>query len=133
MAKPSAVNTGVPAGTELRPMSSADCNWVVAVSHTVVDAVDVDGCVDVEADDVTIQNSRISSDTWWGIKFGQSNPNVSGLKVLRNTIMSVPGRGPDHGGYDYAISDQATGPVEVGYNDISGYKDGVDMAVWRRP
>ena len=125
---PDASNTGVPVGTSLTPMSSTSCNWVITTSNTVVNGVDLHGCIDVEASNVTIENSRISSNTWWGIKFGGSNPNITGLKVLHNTLLSVAGQGPDAGGYDYAVSGQANGTMEVGYNDISGYKDGTDVS-----
>ena len=66
---PNATNTGVPAGTTLRAMSSSSCQWVVTQDNTVVNGVDLAGCIDVEANNVTIQNSRITSNTWWGIKY----------------------------------------------------------------
>ena len=124
---PNATNTGVPAGTTLRAMSSSSCQWVVTQDNTVVDGVDLAGCIDVEANNVTIQNSRITSNTWWGIKYGASKPNITGLRVLHDTIQSVPGQGPDAGGYDYGISELGNGTMEVGYSNISGFKDGVDI------
>jgi hypothetical protein len=125
---PDASNTGVPSGTVLTAKSSTACNYVVSTENAVVNAMDLNGCIDVEANNVTVQNSRITSNTWWGIKYGASNPNITGLRILHSTVTSVAGKGPDNGGYDYGISSQANGTIEVGYSDISGFKDGVDIA-----
>jgi hypothetical protein len=125
---PSAANTGVPPGTMFTTRTSTGCNWVITTDGTVVDGVDLHGCIDVEANNVTIQNSRISSDTWWAVRYGASQSNVTGLRLLHNTILSVPGAGPDSGGYDYAIDQAGSGGMEVAFNDISGYKDGVDIS-----
>jgi hypothetical protein len=125
---PDATTAGVPPGVRLTARSSTACNWVVTGDNTVIDGVDLAGCVDIEADNVTIRNSRITSNTWWGIKYGVSNPHVSGLRVLHSTVASTPGQGPDSGGYDFGISQQTSGTLEVGWADISGYKDGVDVS-----
>ena len=47
--------------------------------------------------------------------------------MLHDTVQSVPGKGPDSGGYDYGISELGHGTIEVGYSNISGFKDGVDI------
>lgn len=47
--------TGVPAGTALQPSGPL----VIREAGTVVDGLDVTGCVDVRAPDVTIRNTRI--------------------------------------------------------------------------
>ncbi|MDT0166885.1 hypothetical protein Q9R32_15125 [Actinotalea sp. AC32] len=49
-------NTGVPAGTVLEPSDSLR----IEEDGAVVDGLDVDGCVVVDADDVTIRNTRIT-------------------------------------------------------------------------
>jgi hypothetical protein len=53
---PNAGTTGVPAGTALTRSGSLD----VKQRGTVIDGLDIDGCVDVKADDVTIRRSRIT-------------------------------------------------------------------------
>ncbi|GGC05484.1 hypothetical protein [Cellulomonas carbonis] len=55
-ARPGAHNTGVPAGTTLRPSGSL----TITQDGTVVDGLDITGCVVVDADDVTIRNTRIT-------------------------------------------------------------------------
>ncbi|SDL83304.1 hypothetical protein, partial [Tessaracoccus oleiagri] len=54
---PNATNTGVPAGTVLRRSGSI----VVTTPGTVIDGLDVDGSIDVQANNVTIRNSRVST------------------------------------------------------------------------
>ena len=53
---PDATSTGVPAGTSLK--HSGDLN--VTTDGAVISGLDVDGCVDVHANHVTIQDSRIT-------------------------------------------------------------------------
>ncbi|HMO10656.1 MAG TPA: hypothetical protein PKB06_03935 [Actinotalea sp.] len=53
---PGPETTGVPAGIVLEPSSSL----VIDEDGTVVDGLDVDGCVVIAADDVTIRNTRIT-------------------------------------------------------------------------
>lgn len=124
---PDASTTGVPAGTALTARSSSSCNWVISTPGTVVDGVDLAGCVDVEASNVTIQNSRLSGNTWWGVRLGVTNSSATNLRILHSTIQAAQGKGPDSGGYDYGISDQGGGSIEIGFDNISGYKDGTDI------
>ncbi len=51
-------DTGVPAGVSLKPSKGLR----ITEDDTVVDGMDVDGCVLVEADDVIIRNTRIRCD-----------------------------------------------------------------------
>lgn len=123
---PTAATTGVPPGTLLTHRTAPKATGlVVKVDGTVIDAIDLDGWIDVQANDVTIKNSVITSNNWWGIRYAEGK---TGLKVLHNKITSVPGQGPDNGGYDYGIAQLGTGSMEVAFNDISGFKDGVDVA-----
>jgi len=125
---PDATTTGVPVGTSLTPRSSIDCDWVISTPGTVINGVDLTGCIDVEASNVTIQNTRITSNTWWGIKFGASNSNATGLRVLNDTIGAVAGQGPDNGFSDYAIQAvNTTGTMEIAYNNIFGYMQGPNV------
>lgn len=126
---PDATNTGVSANTILTNMTTSDSCLVISEDNTVIDAMHVTGCIDVEANDVTIQNSQITGTTWWAIKYGEKKPDATGLKILHVKIDSIPGRGPAaEGGYVYGISTQGTGSLEVGYSDISGFKNGIDVA-----
>jgi hypothetical protein len=56
---PDASNTGVPAGTTLTPSGSV----TVAVAGAVVSGLDVSGCLVIEADNVTIEDTRIRHGT----------------------------------------------------------------------
>lgn len=49
-------NTGVPAGTVLRPSGPL----VITTPGAVVDGLDIDGCVSVKADNVILRNTRIT-------------------------------------------------------------------------
>jgi hypothetical protein len=53
--KPGPSNTGVPAGVTLRASGSL----TITTAGTVIDGLDIDGCVTVKANDVVIRNSRI--------------------------------------------------------------------------
>lgn len=125
VAWPDATNTGVPSGIALidesAPMATG---LVITTDNTVIDGINLDGWIDVEANNVTIQNSVITSNNWWGVRYAGG---VTGLKILHSVIRSVPGQGPDNGGYDYGIAQLGNGTMEVAYNDISGFKDGVDV------
>jgi hypothetical protein len=55
---PSPDSTGVPAGVDLTPTSGP---LVVDEDGAVLDGLDIDGSVEIRADDVTIRNTRITS------------------------------------------------------------------------
>jgi hypothetical protein len=79
---------GVPAGTKLRP--SGDI--VVRRPGAVIDGVDVTGEIDVEADNVTIENSRITNSGGggrWGVYLAGDS---SGLTIRSS---EVRGAGPE--------------------------------------
>jgi hypothetical protein len=54
-------NTGVPAGTTLTPSGSI----TVTADGTVLNALDITGCVDIQANNVTIKDSRIHGGSCW--------------------------------------------------------------------
>lgn len=122
---PDASDAGVPPGSALQAKSG---KVVITKDGTVIDGWDFSGVIDVEADNVTIRNSRLTGTTWFGIRYGATNPRATGLVVAQDTLQTVPGRGPDHGGYDYGIEQVGHGTLEVASSDISGYKDGVDIS-----
>jgi hypothetical protein len=61
---PTAATTGVPAGTILQPSGSL----VVDDDGAVIDGLDVTGSILVEADDVTIRRTRVTSDDYYPIR-----------------------------------------------------------------
>jgi hypothetical protein len=68
-------NTGVPKGVQLRKSGPIK----VTRNGTVIDGVEVTGYITVEADDVTIRNTRVrGTKGWWGILQREGR---SGLKV----------------------------------------------------
>jgi hypothetical protein len=127
---PDCADTGVPAGKVLRRMNSPDPTGKgngyvteITANGTVIDGVDLTGSFDVWADNVTIENSRITTRNWWGINLRHG---YTGLKVLHDTIVGVPRRGIDNGGEDYGVSSSG-GSVEVGWTNISEVGEGISM------
>jgi hypothetical protein len=95
----------------------------ITKNGTVIDDVNLTGSFDVWADNVTIENSRITTTNWWGINLRQG---FTGLRVLHDTIIGVPGRGLDNGGEDYGVSSSG-GTVEVGWTNIAEVGEGLSM------
>jgi hypothetical protein len=97
----------------------------IRTDGSVINCVQLtNGAFDIYANDVTIQNSIIIANNWWAIN---QRSGYSGLKVLHNKITGVPGQGPDNGGEDYGISESGSGPLEVGWNDISEFGDAISV------
>jgi hypothetical protein len=117
---PDASTTGPRIG--LTPHSTG--NLSIKKDGTVIKGWDITGSLDVYADDVTIIDSRITSTNWWGVNL---RPGHSGLRVLHSTITAVPGKGPDNGGVDYAVSNMSESSVEVGRSDISVFGNALSM------
>jgi hypothetical protein len=94
--KPTAVNTGVPAGVSLTTTLPAGVqvngdSWKVTTDGTVIDGKDIKNkWVDIEAKNVTIKNSRIKAPdgTYWAV--GNSN-TTAGLKILNSEIYTTNG------------------------------------------
>ncbi|AWL93215.1 Ig-like domain-containing protein [Bradyrhizobium ottawaense] len=84
---PDANSTGLPDGVILTP--SGDIT--VTQPGTVIDALDVKGTISVLADNVTIQNSRITSSDWTGIWI---KDGITGTVVKDSEILNV-GSSPD--------------------------------------
>lgn len=99
-------------------------NMSVKKDGTVIKGWDIRGSLDVYANDVTVIDSRITSANWWGINL---RPGFSGLKVLHTTITAVPGKGPDNGGVNYAVSNMGGSSIEVGWCDISVFGNALSM------
>lgn len=94
--KPTAANTGVPAGVTLTTTLPAGVqvngdSWKVTTDGTVIDSKDiVDKLVDVEANNVTIRNSRIKAPdgSYWAINTGD---NKTGLSVINSEVYTING------------------------------------------
>ncbi|MET9962232.1 hypothetical protein ABZ128_24780 [Streptomyces sp. NPDC006326] len=99
-------------------------NMSVRTDGTVIRGWDIRGSLDVYANDVTVIDSRITSANWWGINL---RPGFSGLRVLHTTITAVPGKGPDNGGVDYAVSNMGGSSIEVGWCDVSVFGNALSM------
>ncbi|MEW2300744.1 hypothetical protein AB0958_12330 [Streptomyces sp. NPDC006655] len=99
-------------------------NLSVRENGTVIRGWDITGSLDVYADDVTVIDTRITSANWWGVNL---RPGHKGLRILHTTITAVPGKGPDNGGVDYAVSNMGTSSVEVGWCDVSVFGDALSM------
>ncbi|MFD8388632.1 hypothetical protein ACFV2N_05325 [Streptomyces sp. NPDC059680] len=99
-------------------------NMSVRTDGTVIKGWDITGSLDIYANDVTVIDSRITSANWWGVNL---RPGYHGLRVLHSTITAVPGKGPDNGGVDYAVSNMGTSSVEVGWCDVSVFGNALSM------
>ncbi|WP_051807039.1 hypothetical protein [Streptomyces sp. NRRL F-2664] len=99
-------------------------NMTIRKDGTVIRGWDIRGSLDIYADDVTVIDSRITSTNWWGINL---RPGFSGLKVLHTAITAVPGKGPDNGGVNYAVSNMGGSSIEVGWCDISVFGNALSM------
>lgn len=107
------------------PLAADDSgNVSIKKDGTVIKGKDITGSLDIYANDVTIIDSKITSTNWWGINL---RPGYSGLKVLHTTITAVPGKGPDNGGVNYAVSNMGTSSIEVGWCDISVFGNALSM------
>ncbi|WP_371657909.1 hypothetical protein [Streptomyces sp. NBC_00280] len=98
--------------------------WAIRTDGLVIRGRDITGSLDIYANNVTVIDTRITSDNWWGINL---RPGYSGLKVLHSTITAVPGKGPDNGGVDYAVSNMGGSSIEVGWCDVSVFGDALSM------
>jgi hypothetical protein len=106
----------------------ASGTYMVSTANTVVNCLKLTGTLNIEASNVTVKNSILTGTSWWGVRVGVTNASTTGLKLLNDKLQTVVGQGPDNGGYDYGVAPQSAGSIEVGYCDISGYKDGVDIS-----
>lgn len=61
---PDATNTGVPAGKTLTVRQG---DLTITQPGTIIDGLDIRGCVSVRATNVTIRNSRITCGSWYAI------------------------------------------------------------------
>ncbi len=113
-ARPAAYNTGVPDGVRLRPSGPLR----ITTDGAVIDSVDVDGCVEIAADNVVIRNSRIRCSNPTSEPAVRVLPGASGL-VMEDSEVDGLGRALIGVGYSGFTL------VRV---DIHGVNDGVRVA-----
>jgi len=86
---PAADNTGVPAGTVLKPVGALE----LTVPGAVVDGLDVSGCLSVRASNVTIRRSRIRGSSFCGSNLVSIAPAASGV-LLEQVEIDGEGSNP---------------------------------------
>lgn len=122
---PNANNTG-PSGCSSYTKYTGTLN--VTTEGAILNCIELEGTLTINASNVTVQNAILKGDSWWGVRVGNTNSATTNFKLLHSRLYTTPGQGPDNGGYDYGVSQESSGYMEIGYNDISGYKDGVTTA-----
>lgn len=80
---PDETNTGVPAGTTLTPSGSL----TVSTDNTVVDSLDITGQIIIQANNVTIRNTRITSGDYYPIDYPEGS--YTGLLVEDSEIIGT--------------------------------------------
>ncbi|MFE2231054.1 hypothetical protein ACFXA4_00440 [Streptomyces sp. NPDC059442] len=111
-------------GPRIRLTPQSTGNAAIRTDGTVIKGWDITGSLDIYANNVTVIDSRITSTNWWGVNL---RPGYSGLRILHTEIRAVPGKGPNNGGSDYAVSNMGTSSVEVGWCDVSVFGDALSM------
>jgi hypothetical protein len=117
---PSAADTG----PRTSSMTAHSGNQEIRKNGEVVSGWNLEGSLDVYANDVTVVDSRIDSATWWAVNL---RPGYTGLRVLHSELTGRPGAGPDNGGEDYAVSNMGAGSVEVGWDDVSVFVNALSL------
>lgn len=103
-------------GPRTASFSAHSGNISIRDNGTTISGWNLTGSLDIYADNVTIVDSKITSTNWWGVNL---RPGHTGLRILHTFITGVPGKGPDNGGEDYALSNMSDGSVEVGWSNMS--------------
>jgi hypothetical protein len=117
---PHAGNTG----PRTKATAARSGNQSIRTSGTVISGWNLTGSLDIYANNVTVTNCTIKSSNWWAVNL---RPGYTGLKVTHCRISDTPGKGPDNGGSNYAVSNMGAGTIEVGFNDISGFGNVLSM------
>ncbi len=124
-------NDGVPAGTSLTPYAGTK---TITTAGTVINGVSCTDCsFDIEASNVTIQNSRITMANGGNsganiIAVGFTNHNVSGVKFINDEIA---GQGTSSSGYvNAAITNRGTNALTIQGSYIHGCEDCIVNQPW---
>jgi hypothetical protein len=115
---PGAGNTGLAAGARLKAVTSSPLR--VKKAGTVIDGVDIRADISVEANNVTIKNTRVITEGEWGII---QRANVKGLVVKDSEIR---GNGKDR--LQHAIFNLG-GAITIVRNDMSVVSDAISTSV----
>jgi hypothetical protein len=78
---PDATNTGVPAGVTLTPSGDV----VITQAGAVVSGLNITGSVYIRADNVTLENCKVTSGGWAGVTI---DPGVTGAVVQNSPSMA---------------------------------------------
>jgi hypothetical protein len=100
---PDETSTGVPAGTSLAPSGG----FAVRVDGTVISGLDVRGTIDVYANNVTVENTRVTNS-------GDSSIGIfqrAGYRGLALHSVTIRGADKSSGEMQYAIRDDGEGMV----------------------
>jgi hypothetical protein len=90
---PDPTNTGVTPGTKLKPSGTI----TITTPGTVVSGLDVTGQIKIGAEDVTIENTRVTQNTTCGTSAACGNyaigiaPGLRGIKIRHVETRSAPG------------------------------------------
>jgi hypothetical protein len=132
---PTAATTGVPAGTTLKQVpsqvtSGPGWTWnattntaVVSTDGTVLSGLSISGTLQVNADNVTVKNVKVTS----GGNFGISLTHTAGVTISNST---VSGLNTTTGRVGYAIDDvygDSTG-MTLKANNISNFRTAVQIS-----
>jgi len=132
---PGAATTGVPAGTTLKQVpaqvtSGPGWTWnattktaVVTADGTVVSGLSVSGTLQINADNVTVKNVKVTT----GGNFGISLTHTAGVTIANSTIS---GQNATTGRVSYAIDDvygDSTGTT-IKANNISDFRTAVQIS-----
>lgn len=114
---PNADNTGVPPGTQLRPMTGG----TIRTDGTVLDGVDITGGIDVYANNVTIRNCRIVAGNWWAVNLrdGYTNLTVENCDIHGDGVHQM----------QYGVKNSGGGWIVVRGNDIHTCSNCVDTSI----
>ena len=89
---PTPATTGVPGGTQLRPAGS----MVITEPGKVIDGLDISGMVTVNARNVTIRNSRITTSSQMGVKIEGGSLLIEDTEIVGTTNDCSQGIGYAH-------------------------------------
>lgn len=110
-AKPDETNTGVPAGTTLTAYTGPT---TITTAGTVIDGKIITSQLNVNANNVTIKNSKLGPGGYWAVLVGD---NVTGTKILHSEVYAP------NGGY----TGIGMGDGIVCATHIHGYENGLTI------
>jgi len=131
---PDSTNTGVPAGVTLKPSGGI----TVTTNGAVIDAMDFNGSVNIDADDVTLKRSRIVAGGYWAVNILPNHKNVTvedcyidngtgggeGIQIQEQTNLQLLRNEIVHGADGISIGGAQTALIQDNYiHDLRGTPD----------